>query len=452
MRSGLADRKGTRMRRQWMWVLLLVWWPGVHACSEPEIASDSLEERIAWLREHTIPIRTISPEDQDFSDLAPLAAVLKDVRVVLLGEQSHADGAAFVAKHRLVRFLHQELGFGLLAFEANREALRRVDQGLEGGQAVPSITGPLPRMWGESEYVRDVLEYSRQTRHGDDPLRVGGFDIQVAPRTVTVYREALHELIDSVAPELAGGSEVREVDSMLAPAGLVAGGADGASEEEYMEGMRVVEELTQQISRSAMGRHAAVDRLVRLLKDIQSALTLASRADRGFTAVRDEAMAENVNWLLEREPGAIEGVIGWAHSGHIAKRLRDIEVVDGAFSWENEKPMGEYLAERLGDQIYSVGFLAFGGEAGQVLPDTSYIREIPVPSVGSLDWLLGELKEPYLFLDLRSVPADHWLRDTIVARPVYSDMSAVWPEIYDGLVFTRQMFANRRVAPLGSSK
>ena len=51
-------------------------------------------------------------------DLIFLKEVLKDKRIVLLGEQSHGDGATFEAKVRLIKFLHQELGFTILSFES----------------------------------------------------------------------------------------------------------------------------------------------------------------------------------------------------------------------------------------------------------------------------------------------------------------------------------------------
>ncbi len=52
--------------------------------------------------------------DDDFSDLAPLAAAIGDARIVQLGETTHGDGAAFLAKVRLVKFLHQHHGFDVL--------------------------------------------------------------------------------------------------------------------------------------------------------------------------------------------------------------------------------------------------------------------------------------------------------------------------------------------------
>ena len=72
------------------------------------------EAKTTWLLDNAIVLDSISPGDQDFSDLEPLKAVLADKRIVLLGERTHGDGAAFLAKTRLIKFLHQEMGFDVL--------------------------------------------------------------------------------------------------------------------------------------------------------------------------------------------------------------------------------------------------------------------------------------------------------------------------------------------------
>ena len=86
------------------------------------------DPRVAWLAEHAIRLRSVSPEDDDFSDLEPLREVLAGVRVVLLGEQSHGDGTVFLAKTRLIEFLQREMGFDVLAFEDRRVTHRRPSQ------------------------------------------------------------------------------------------------------------------------------------------------------------------------------------------------------------------------------------------------------------------------------------------------------------------------------------
>jgi erythromycin esterase-like protein len=85
--------------------------------SAPE-GPDHERRRVAWLSENAVRIRTVDPAKDDFADLEPLRETLKGVRVVLLGEQNHGDGTTFLAKTRLIRFLHEKMGFDMLAFES----------------------------------------------------------------------------------------------------------------------------------------------------------------------------------------------------------------------------------------------------------------------------------------------------------------------------------------------
>jgi erythromycin esterase len=121
-------------------------------------------------------------------------------------------------------------------------------------------------------------------------------------------------------------------------------------------------------------------------------------------------MAENLIWLGDQEfPGS--RIAAWGHWRHFARNLEGIEILDDSRSYAGEHPMGEHVAEALGREAYSVGFLAFEGEHGQIFPDTAFIIPIPEPPVGSLDWLLGQLGEPYLFLDLGPAsPMAHRIR------------------------------------------
>jgi len=45
--------------------------------------------------------------------------VLKDKRIVFLGENAHGVSEFTTMKARLIRYLHEELGFDVLAFESN---------------------------------------------------------------------------------------------------------------------------------------------------------------------------------------------------------------------------------------------------------------------------------------------------------------------------------------------
>ena len=63
-------------------------------------------------------ITSINSINEDFKDLQFLKETLENNRIVLLGEQSHGEGATFEAKVRLIKFLHQELNYEIVSFES----------------------------------------------------------------------------------------------------------------------------------------------------------------------------------------------------------------------------------------------------------------------------------------------------------------------------------------------
>src|SRR5690348_3029168 len=99
------------------------------ALAQPPAVS-RIDDRIAWLDEHAVRIRSIDPREEDFSDLQPLKAAIGAARVVALGEQSHGDGAVFLAKCRLIKFLHKEMGFDVLVWESTEFDCREADRAM----------------------------------------------------------------------------------------------------------------------------------------------------------------------------------------------------------------------------------------------------------------------------------------------------------------------------------
>ena len=100
---------------------------------------------------------------------------------------------------------------------------------------------------------------------------------------------------------------------------------------------------------------------------------------------------------------------------------------------------GNEVWKKLGKEIYSVGFLAAEGE--WKLVQSREANPVPPARPGSLDELLNKAGHENTFIDLKGLPKEHWLRSSrIVARPFgYADTEAVWPEVFDGFVFTKTM-------------
>ncbi|HWB93096.1 MAG TPA: hypothetical protein VG605_14635, partial [Puia sp.] len=103
------------------------------------------------------PIRSIDANDTDFTDLAKLRSALGDARIVLLGEQTHGEGSTFQAKTRLIKFLHEKMGFDVLAFESGFYDCARIWENVEAGGRVPDeIGGSLFYMYASSVQMGDL--------------------------------------------------------------------------------------------------------------------------------------------------------------------------------------------------------------------------------------------------------------------------------------------------------
>ena len=87
----------------------------IFACVKIELSKYVTENRVAVI--------TISPDSTDFSDLEVIGDAIGDSRVVMLGEQDHGDGSTFLAKTRLIKYLHERKNFDVLAFESDFFAL-----------------------------------------------------------------------------------------------------------------------------------------------------------------------------------------------------------------------------------------------------------------------------------------------------------------------------------------
>src|SRR5215475_2190369 len=135
--------------------------------------------RVAWLDEHTDELRSIDISDNEFEDLKTFGKAIGDARIVMLGEQSHGDGTTFQAKARLIRFLHEEMGFDVLAFESGLYDMRKVRERIRAGKdARKAVRHGLFRPWSFSRQVQPLIDYVGERAQSRRPLELAGFDCQ----------------------------------------------------------------------------------------------------------------------------------------------------------------------------------------------------------------------------------------------------------------------------------
>ncbi|HXV87060.1 MAG TPA: erythromycin esterase family protein, partial [Gemmatimonadales bacterium] len=147
-------------------------------------ATAAADPRVTSLAQRVIPFRTLDPSDSSFADLEPLKSLLGTTRVVLLGEADHGDGTDFLAKSRLIRFLHAELGFDVLAFEAGVYDMWRAWREISAGRdPMASFTRGAFWMWAQARQVEPLVNYVAAAARGPRPLVLAGVDVLRTGRT-----------------------------------------------------------------------------------------------------------------------------------------------------------------------------------------------------------------------------------------------------------------------------
>jgi hypothetical protein len=129
-----------------------------------------------WIEQDAVTTHADPEKSWSARDVGRLLAAIGDARIVMLGEPSHGAGAAFAAKVRLVRLLHERRGFDVLAWESGLIDLERTEAGLRGGitelaemgiadHVLESISGHLSRRMLE-HYSHIRIDAKRQALDG----------------------------------------------------------------------------------------------------------------------------------------------------------------------------------------------------------------------------------------------------------------------------------------------
>lgn len=411
------------------------------------------EAKVQWLKDNALPIRTITPDDEDFADLMPLVDKIGSARLVFLGEQSHGDGNVFLLKARLVRFLHQVMGFDVLAWESGLYDCRRMEAALHTDIPLEEAisTGIFP-IWGLSEQVHPVFAYARSTYGRPRPLIMAGFDCQLS-----TAQSAENFL-----------SDIKIFFSKARMAGLEEEGWDLFKEALDAKKLRSMAEEKRSIHKKNM------EILLRTILDSQAKLALYhSRREidfmkkilRGYRTyfgmiekmlsgekrtvldnnIRDAVMAENLLWLVEKAFPE-QKIIVWAATLHNMRRIDQVQTNKPNLSYEGLITMGHPVYEKLEDDVYSIGFSAFEGKAGNVFLKQPY--DIPAAPENSLEELCHRTGQEILFIDFKGIREDseHWLNQKLKSRPLgHSLMDAVWPIHLDAIIFTDKVTPSTRL-------
>jgi erythromycin esterase len=348
-----------------------------------------------WLLANGNPLSSLTSEE--FSDLQFLKPLLTDRRLVQLGESGHGVAQFNQVKVRLIKFLHQEMGFDVIAFESGIYECFQANGGADSLTAVGFMYQCPFGVWHTWEVV-PLFEYIKSTQETDRPLLLAGFDIQPSSWLGGQNRAAFIEsVVDAVDPEYA--VQVRAIEDefkarMDEPESwtvTLAAHADSLRIRyepvlEFFDSRE--EELLLAFGADPVTPLIARQTIWSTLQRIEMARVYGTTACAG-TETRDQGMATNLSYLAERVYPD-KKIMAWAHNFHIRHLNRTIPDLGGCAT------MGQHVANRHRGELYTVGLYMYQGGAAMNNRDLYSIS--PAPSE-SLEGILQQAGHEYFFLD-----------------------------------------------------
>jgi erythromycin esterase len=370
--------------------------------------------------------------------------------IVALGESLHVTAEFPQARLQLVRFLHERLGFDVLALEGSgtqawlaQEYLYRTPPETDGRITMAQEIAWF-KLWNTSQ-MRELLSYVDASQRTSRPLYLASFDVQTgASAAFSLTPTVLTALLDRLESfgSLKGPLSASAVVSALAPMVQCQVGAAGGLGPAKAPALTAIDTIQGWIEANSPAvvrqRPAAHAAALRLIPDgLRDHVDLCEHATT-WQKTRDELNADNA-LMLREQVSATHQIVLWAHHSHVSYNTTGTRVPS----------MGQHLRARIGHEIYSIGLFAGFGRFLDVAPLS--VHSLPALNKVGVERLLDAVGSASYFVDLSSLPAGDsragWLMPQSSRMEGRWTSSTVLAKDFDGALYVREVTPGTGMVP-----
>jgi erythromycin esterase len=388
------------------------------------------------IQENISIIRTIDPVDDNFSDLEPIKNAIGNSRVVMLGEQDHGDAPTFLAKTRIVKYLHENMGFDIIAFESDFYGLNQVNQNLE------ELKQNIYPIWTKCLQDKNLFEYIGQQLVGKNPLVVTGFDCRHALKysSKNYISDFDSLLISNNIPFHLSSSY--EMFKLILRDIIVKEYQSKIEKENQVLFLNSLDTIQHQLNQHKFDNKSFwIQEISNLKGHSKNAWQNGpvNRFKQMDKNIRDQQMGSNLLWLIQKKYPD-KKIIVWAHNFHIAKNPNKIE--PNKKSYANIITAGNKVFNSIGKEAYIIGFNSYSGNAGRItMKNKSY--KITKPKGECFENWINQKGYEFAFINFHNIP-----NKTAVFKMkglTHYPNKGSWMEIYDGIFYIDKMYKCEKI-------
>lgn len=371
-------------------------------------------------------------KDGRFSNLPILNSNFEGVRVVALGEQTHYDGATLDAKIQLVKYLHEELGFNVLAFESGYFDCSKAAELLANEGSARTLKEAVFGVW-DNKSLAELEAYILQTQRTASPLVVTGFDHQFSGRLAKRY----------LLGDLTAFLKKINVSELISDPNWNAFGLAVQRQIKYSNFYKkpsaadtsLIGTFCRKMERFIADANEAPDGAqnkfwLRVLGNLRK----DSKRRFANENYRDSIMAENLLGLVAQE-FKNDKVICWAATSHFIFNPKAIQSKE----YEHFIPMGAYLHNNLNDALFTVAFTSLKGKAGSLI--THQLKE---PPKDSYEEHIANKGYAYAFTNFRKMSEDQQVVTSVEARILGNKFKPMHlDQVVDGIFYIETAYPPR---------
>jgi len=404
------------------------------------------------LKKQLIPLIT-TKAGSGYEDLDRLQPILKDKKIVAMGEATHGTKEFSQMKHRMLEFLVEKMGYRLFAIEGDFGGAQVVnDYVLTGKGDAKDAIKSMNFADLSTEEVVDMVEwirtYNKKPQH-KSKVKFYGFDMQ-SPINSSA------RILDYI--KKVDNNNLLEFQKILVD--VVNDRIDSYSNEMLNNVKNSTEQLKNifeknkknYINKSTISEYEITYKELNI--DIQFLDYITTKKDKDpfkLVNMRDYYMAQNVKWILDYEKQyGNDKIMLWAHNGHVTKNI------------SNYTSMGKNLKNIFNDKYYAIGFDFYEGSfranpcdnKSNILSQKIAKFSAEKSDINSLAYSFEKTGIPLSFMDFKSASKDKtvgaWLSRKQLIHSIgagYSGNINQWmlPEVpinsYDGLIFIKKTSA-----------